>query len=250
MKIIKCDYCGSEIRRNASRIKSNKHNFCCSKCRDSYKVKINVENSVGKKYGELTVLGFSNISEHNRTFVECECSCGRKCAKALDHLKSGNTKRCGNCKGETIKERFMSFVEVLSDSQWIWKGSTDTSGYGSFCVNGKNQRAHRVAYELFVGEIPEGMVCMHKDDMRINVSPYNILIGTVAQNNMDCINKNRNNHPIGEACGTSKLKKDDVLEIRRLYSAGIISQKEIGVMFNVSQSNIGDIINRKIWTHI
>lgn len=44
-----------------------------------------------------------------------------------------------------------------------------------------------------------------------------------------------------------KLTKDEVIEIRRLYATGKVTQKFLGKMFNVSGRNICKIINRNSW---
>ncbi len=56
-------------------------------------------------------------------------------------------------------ERFWSKVDKSSDC-WIWTGGISSSGYGSFGVGGSKGQmynAHRVAWELVNGPIPEGM---------------------------------------------------------------------------------------------
>lgn len=47
---------------------------------------------------------------------------------------------------------------------WLWTASTDGDGYGRFKIGGHVGRmvgAHRVAYELLVGPIPEGLDIDH-----------------------------------------------------------------------------------------
>ena len=44
---------------------------------------------------------------------------------------------------------------------WEWTGAHDRNGYGMFNRGDKVDRAHRVAYELLVGEIPEGLHLDH-----------------------------------------------------------------------------------------
>lgn len=51
-------------------------------------------------------------------------------------------------------ERFWSLVDK-TDECWLWTGRTDSGGYGQTSWNGQSKRAHRVAYELSVGPIPE-----------------------------------------------------------------------------------------------
>lgn len=44
---------------------------------------------------------------------------------------------------------------------WIWRGAPDAAGYGRIRVGGVQRYVHRVAYELFVGSIPEGLTIDH-----------------------------------------------------------------------------------------
>ncbi len=61
----------------------------------------------------------------------------------------------------TVQERFERYVE-RTDTCWIWTGGRDRLGYGYFAVSTQRRdMAHRVAYELFVGPIPEGLVLDH-----------------------------------------------------------------------------------------
>ena len=59
-------------------------------------------------------------------------------------------------------ERFLE--KVVHDAQagcWVWSGGRIHEGYGVFWLGGKTLRAHRWAYETFVGPIPEGLVLDH-----------------------------------------------------------------------------------------
>jgi hypothetical protein len=63
----------------------------------------------------------------------------------------------------TVLERFMAKVvwNGGEDECWIWEGSVSPNGYGEFWLDGVKQFAHRVAYKLFVGPIPEGLQVDH-----------------------------------------------------------------------------------------
>jgi hypothetical protein len=63
----------------------------------------------------------------------------------------------------TLAERFWRHVVRDPDTEcWIWTGGLHWSGYGRLAIkNGPNLRAHRVAYELLVGPIPEGLDLDH-----------------------------------------------------------------------------------------
>ena len=92
------------------------------------------------------------------------------------------TRTIGQC-----KERFMDKVLVIPDGCWEWQGANNgKSGYGRFYYNGKNRCAHRVSYELFVGEIPlnktidhicRNHLCVNPKHLRIMSQRENILIG-------------------------------------------------------------------------
>ncbi len=58
--------------------------------------------------------------------------------------------------------RFLSKIEV-TDSCWIWTGriGAEPKPYGSFYTDGKDIKAHRFAYELFIRKIPDGLTIDH-----------------------------------------------------------------------------------------
>jgi len=57
----------------------------------------------------------------------------------------------------TAIQRFMALVEVDYDEHWWWKGSVNGGGYGNFWNGHQVVRAHRWAYETFVGPIRAGV---------------------------------------------------------------------------------------------
>lgn len=56
---------------------------------------------------------------------------------------------------EQVRARFLAKVQK-KDGCWLWTASTIGGGYGGFWLAGRMRLAHRVAYELWVGAIPEG----------------------------------------------------------------------------------------------
>jgi hypothetical protein len=71
-----------------------------------------------------------------------------------------------------IKERFLDKVQMEPNSGcWLWTGTTNAAGYGGFVFNKRKRPAHRVAYELFCDEIPEGLVIDHLCRVRCCVNP-------------------------------------------------------------------------------
>lgn len=56
--------------------------------------------------------------------------------------------------------RFFAKIEP-SPECWVWEGSKSSPGYGHFGLDNKTPASHRVAYEWFVGPIPEGLQLDH-----------------------------------------------------------------------------------------
>lgn len=69
----------------------------------------------------------------------------------------------------TLQDRFWEKVNKL-DGCWEWTAFKN-DGYGVFKVGGVIQLAHRVAYELVIGKIPEGMIIDHLCRNRGCVNP-------------------------------------------------------------------------------
>ena len=87
-------------------------------------------------------------------------------------------------------DRFMSKVTVLPDGCWKWIGQI-VQGYGVFRSGDHQYKAHRVSYTLFKGEIPKGMIIMHKCDNRRCVNPEHLVCGTQRENLHDMASKGR-----------------------------------------------------------
>jgi hypothetical protein len=59
-----------------------------------------------------------------------------------------------------VLTRFLAKVEK-TEMCWAWCGARHGKGYGHIRLNGAVAKAHRVAYELFVGSIPDGLTIDH-----------------------------------------------------------------------------------------
>ncbi len=130
---------------------------------------------------------------------------------------------------------------------------SDKSGHLSVVLRKRRHvQVHTLVLEEFVGPCPDGLECRHLDGCSNNNNLWNLAWGTHAENMQDCVRHGTHVPPRinGENHPQSKLTENDVREIRKIYSNGILSQKEICEKFCICQVNISAIVRRKIWKNI
>lgn len=76
-------------------------------------------------------------------------------------------------------ERFLAKIQFEEEEQgfgcWVWVGARDSNGYGQFSFPGiKTGMAHRIAYILVYGSIPEGKELHHRCRVRACVCPWHL----------------------------------------------------------------------------
>ena len=165
-------------------------------------------------------------------------------------------KHCGDSFSVRANKLFCSDeCAVLGQSEQVasgcreWRAST-VYGYGQVRLVGKNNRysrAHRAAYQLFVGPIPVGLCVCHKCDNRSCVNPEHLFLGTSQENTADKVAKGRQNH--SENHGRAKLSREDVEAIRaapRTHGSGVALAKKYGV----TPQAIVLVRKRRNWTHV
>lgn len=157
----------------------------------------------------------------------------------------------------TTKERFEAkFEEDKITGCWNWTASKSIRGYGHFNFGGQVQQAHRVAYQLYIGEIPDGLCVCHHCDNRKCVNPSHLFIGTHIDNMRDCKNKGRGMgkgkglHSFsGEKHSQAKLTEEKVRTIRTMYAKGS-RLCDLAREFGISPGAIWGIVHYRTWTKI
>lgn len=138
-------------------------------------------------------------------------------------------------------ERFWRWLDKRQDGCWIYTGNKDADGYGRLVRGGKWVRAHRYAYALTKGPIPDGMMVCHTCDNRPCCNPAHLFVGTATDNNRDREAKGRGckrrEWLHGERSPMSKLTNAQRLEIRRRVIAGE-SMRAMGRIFGVSYPSV------------
>ncbi len=82
---------------------------------------------------------------------------------------------------KTAEERFWDKVE-RTETCWFWRGACNEKGYGYFHWDGHWRKAHRFAYELLIGPIPEGLTIDHLCFVRHCVNPVHMEPVTLREN--------------------------------------------------------------------
>lgn len=174
------------------------------------------------------------------------CKCGKRF--------HGNRKYCSN------KCNIMNNIKIKKNGCWIWQGSTASNGYGTVCdLSTRTQKkgsrlkhvpVHRLSYETFVGEIPEGLLACHNCDVPSCCNPQHIFLGTYKDNAQDAQKKKRlfpvyigrkgENHPC------SKLKQIQVDEVISLLKKGL-SASQVEEKTGVSRGTVLVIRGNKQW---
>ena len=147
--------------------------------------------------------------------------------------------------------RFWTRVDAgEGDGCWEWTGGKVHTGYGRFYADGYADYAHRIAWKLTRGEIPEGMCICHRCDNPGCVTPDHLFLGTPADNAADRDAKGQGRNMVGEQNPGAKLTEADVLEIRRLWAETDLDQREIAEMFGISPTQAARIIHREQWGYL
>ncbi len=74
---------------------------------------------------------------------------------------------------------------------WIWNGSKQPFGHGQLSYQGRILLAHRAAYMVWVGPIPDGLVVMHTCDVPPCINPEHLRCDTQYENMMNMKQKGR-----------------------------------------------------------
>lgn len=179
----------------------------------------------------------------------CGCGCGAATKGTAFAQGHHNIARFQNW-----QERFWASVRVssLDAGCWTWNGQRDRKGYGVFVIRAsgdkRRYRAHRLAYVLYHGNLPDAdLVCHHCDNPPC-VNPAHLFRGSDADNAQDRQFKGRGRQPKGERHPAAKLTAAQVRDMRAAARSGA-SQRSLGKVFGVCQAQVWRVVSRKQWAH-
>ena len=181
-----------------------------------------------------------------------------KCGKSFIDYASNHRKFCSKTCSVSVqwshtKEVFWARVDKSAgaDACWLWTGFKNKAGYGIISWHNHPTLAHRLAYELTIGQIPDGLLACHKCDNPGCVNPEHIFIGTDADNMADKSRKERYQKELLKNRGANnfntKLTWELVTEMRALYAPRKMGYRRLAEKFGVARNNVRQIIKQKTW---
>jgi len=138
-------------------------------------------------------------------------------------------------------------MEPVNSDCIEWQYGKDKDGYGKCTKDGKDYRAHRLAWEEEHGAIPNGMCVCHSCDNPSCVNVSHLFIATSPGNTADKVNKGRQSK--GEIHGCAKLSDNDIIRIRQLDKDGK-PIADIAYDYDVTSAAISKIVRGDLWRHL
>jgi HNH endonuclease len=112
-----------------------------------------------------------------------------------------------------MSDRIRGLTAISASGCWEWRGKVNRGGYGRICVSraAGDQQVHRIAYETFIGPIPDGMEIDHKCRNRKCCNPDHLEAVTPREN------QRRSTSPIAKNMATTHCKGGHALAGDNLY---------------------------------
>jgi hypothetical protein len=114
----------------------------------------------------------------------------------------------------------------------------------------KKYRTHALVAIHFIGPRPVGMEINHIDGNKYNNFVKNLEYVSPKENMAHAQKSGLLRCAFGEKQGSSKLKENEVNEIRIKYKLGNYTQKLLAKEYGISSANIRHIVGNRSWKHL
>lgn len=135
-------------------------------------------------------------------------------------------------------------------------GAIGSGGYYKISVKDhsvgkiRHMQIHRLVFLIYSGDIPEKLQINHIDANKFNNDISNLELVTNTQNHSHAASMGLMNYCQAEDNGQSKLKNDDVVEIRKTYSTGGVTITDLASKYCVSKTAISYAIKQKTYKSV
>lgn len=140
---------------------------------------------------------------------------------------------------EQILNKFSVYEPTTGCNLWV--GTYSGKGYGQVKINGIKKYAHRVAWELEKGQIPNGLQVLHHCDTPRCINTLHMFLGTNKDNVNDKVKKGRQQN-----ISLRKLSNCEIKEIRCSFNGC----RTLAKKYNVSKSAIQEIKKYKTYKNV
>lgn len=156
------------------------------------------------------------------------------------------------CINTSINTDFWGKVDIREPHEcWLWNGGRKGKNYGAFVQNSVSEYAHRYAWTICFGVIPNDLFVLHRCDTPLCVNPGHLFLGTQLLNLQDMARKRRGanqftrHQRVRQPSEHAFTSFSDELraEIETEYRMGGISMRSLATKHHVSASTVWKIIN-------
>lgn len=114
----------------------------------------------------------------------------------------------------------------------------------------KHITIHKLVATHFCTNDNGNKIINHKNGIKSDNRADNLEWCTYSENALHAFSQGLVKPQKGERNGNTKIKEQDVSKIKRLYKEERLSQIKIGLIFGISQTQVGRIVNNKRWVHL
>ena len=128
-------------------------------------------------------------------------------------------------------------TQGLPEDCWLYTGKVGSAGYPLVRYQGKQWLSHRLVYQLYRGQLREGLVVMHICENKRCLNPNHLRQDTQSSN-------------MQQACttgvwrsGSTKVERGDREKVVQMLKEGA-SRKEVCALLGVSPSTLSRIVRQ------
>jgi hypothetical protein len=180
------------------------------------------------------------------------------CSRHYNRLRTTGTVADGSRARASFKERLWRQVDRRSPGEcWPWTAKSLIAGYGTISRGGRGGAkvlAHRAAWELTNGPIPDGeghhgTVVLHTCDNRLCCNPAHLRLGTQADNVRDMDAKGRR-VAVLRFGGEHHMTKISEADVRAIRASDASQDKVWAERFGMHPGSVKNIRIGRSWKHV